>query len=61
MPIDTKHDDLNSLRIDRSHRGNFEGEPPTWAKRFILGGVGIVLLLGLVALAYRFLAAAAPA
>ena len=34
MPIDTKHEDLQNLRIDRSHRGSGEGEaPPRHAAR----------------------------
>ena len=60
MSIDTKHEDLQSLRIDRSHRSDSEGEPPKWASRYILGGIGLVVLLGLVALAYRIFAPAAP-
>jgi HlyD family secretion protein len=60
MPLDTKHDELSSLRIDRSSRGTAEGETPTWAKRFILGGIAAVLILGAVALAYRFLAPTVP-
>ena len=58
MPIDTKHDDLQGLRIDRSARG--EGDPPAWAKRFIIIGIAIFVLLGGAALAYRFLSADAP-
>ena len=53
MSIDTKHDDLQSLRIDRSHRSGSEGEPPKWAKRYILGGIAVVVLLSLIALVYR--------
>ena len=53
MSIDTKHDDLQSLRIDRSHRQDSQGEPPKWASRYILGGIAVVVLLGLVALVYR--------
>lgn len=53
MTIDTKHDDLQSLRIDRSHRTSSEGEPPKWARRYILGGIAVVVLLGLAALVYR--------
>jgi HlyD family secretion protein len=56
MAIDTKHRDLQSLRIDRSQRGDNGGEPPTWASRYIIGGIAVVVLLGLVALAYRILA-----
>ncbi len=58
MPIDTKHEDLQSLRIDRSARG--EGEPPVWARRTILIGVGLLILLGLLAMAYRLLSHDAP-
>ena len=58
MPIDTKHEDLQSLRIDRSARG--DGEPPTWARRTILIGVGVLLVLGLFAMAYRLLAHDVP-
>src|ERR1700686_2436071 len=56
---DSKHDDLRSLRIDHSLRDG-GGEPPAWARRFILGGIAVVVLLGLVALAYRLLASDAP-
>lgn len=59
MPIDTKHQELEGLRIDRSSRGN-EGEPSPWAKRTILIGIGIIVLLGFGALAYRLFAASAP-
>lgn len=57
MPIDTKHDDLENLRIDRLHRNGSEGEVPAWARRYILGGIALVALLGLVAIAYRLFAA----
>jgi HlyD family secretion protein len=57
--IDSKHDDLQSLRIDRSLRGE-GGEPPAWSRRFIIGGITVVVLLGLVALAYRVLSSSAP-
>ena len=49
MSIDSKHEELKSLRIDRSQRSN-HGEPPTWARRYIIGGVVLVLLLGVVAM-----------
>src|ERR1700682_5341962 len=52
---DSKHDDLRSLRIDRALRDG-GGEPPAWSRRFILGGIAVVALLGLAALAYRVLA-----
>ncbi len=60
MAIDTKHEDLQSLRIDRSQRGDSAGEPPTWARRYILGGIVVVVLLGLVALAYRLFSSDTP-
>src|ERR1700685_65601 len=60
MPIDAKHEDLQSLRIDRTQRGDSGGEPPAWARRYILGGVSIVVLLSLTALSYRALSASVP-
>ncbi|MGA9355244.1 MAG: efflux RND transporter periplasmic adaptor subunit [Terriglobales bacterium] len=60
MPLDvtqddTKHDDLQSLRIDHTLRGA-SGGPSPWSRRIIIGGVAVVVLLGLVSLAYRALA-----
>ena len=52
MAIDTKHRDLEGLRIDRSA----SAEPATWAKNYILGGIGLVVVLGLIALTYRLFA-----
>src|SRR5208283_1114864 len=59
MPTDTKHDDLQSLRIDHSLREG-GGEPPAWSRRIIIGGIAVVVLLGIVALAYRLLASSTP-
>ena len=59
MPTDTKHDDLQSLRIDRSLRDG-GGEPPAWSRRIIVGGISLVVLLGIAALAYRALASSTP-
>lgn len=59
MAIDTKHEDLQSLRIDRSHRDDSGGEPPAWARRYILGGIAVVVLLGIVVMAYRVFAPSA--
>ncbi len=56
MPIDAKHEDLQSLRIDRTERGAGNGEPPAWARRYIVIGIVIVVVLSLSALAYRLLA-----
>ena len=58
-PTDSRHEDLRSLRIDHSLRDG-GGAPPAWSRRFILGGIAVVVLLGLVALAYRALASEAP-
>jgi len=59
MALDTKHEDLQSLRIDRSQRGD-SGEPPAWAQRYIIGGIALVVLLALSALAYRAFSSDAP-
>ncbi len=59
MPTDTKHEDLQSLRIDHALRDG-GGEPPAWSRRFILGGIAIVVLLGIVAIGYRVLASNTP-
>ena len=60
MAIDTKHEDLQSLRIDRSQRGDGGGEPPTWARRYIIVGIAVVILLGLITLAYRAFSSDTP-
>jgi len=60
MGIDTKHEDLQSLRIDRSARGGDGGDPPAWARRYILGGIAFFVVLGLCVLAYRMFASDAP-
>jgi len=60
MAIDTKHEDLQSLRIDRTQRSDSGGEPPAWARRYILGGIALVVLLGVIAVAYRMFSADVP-
>jgi len=60
MPIDAKHEDLRSLRIDRTARTGGEGEPPVWARRYILIGIAVLVLLGMVAISYRLLSHDAP-
>jgi HlyD family secretion protein len=60
MAIDTKHEDLQSLRIDRSQRSDNGGEPPAWARRYIIIGIAVVVLLGLIATAYRAFSSDAP-
>lgn len=59
MAIDTKHDDLQSLRIDRS-AGPPEGEGSPWARRFIIIGIAVVVLLSLGTLGYRLFGGDAP-
>jgi HlyD family secretion protein len=57
MPIDAKHEELRGLRIDRSAAG---GEAPAWARRFIIIGISLVVLLSVGALAYRVLSPDVP-
>ncbi len=57
MTTETKYDDLKSLRIDRSASGP---EPPLWAKRYIQIGIGVVVVLGVIALLYRLLVPTIP-
>ncbi len=59
MSVDTKHKDLEGLRIDRSAVAEPSGPSP-WAKSIIIGGIIVVVLLGIAALAYRLLFASAP-
>ncbi|HEY7616584.1 MAG TPA: hypothetical protein VH744_07265, partial [Terriglobales bacterium] len=54
MAIDTKHHDLQSLRIDRSAPSS-SGEPSPWARRYIMIGIALVAVLSLATLAYRLL------
>src|SRR3984893_9155675 len=60
MPIDAKHEDLQSLRIDRTARTGGEGEPPAWARRYILVGIALLVVLGVVATAYRLFSRETP-
>jgi HlyD family secretion protein len=60
MAIDAKHEDLQSLRIDRSARGSSDGEPPAWARRYIVIGIAAVVVLSLSMLAYRLLSRDVP-
>ncbi len=60
MPIDAKHEDLQSLRIDRTARASSDGELPVWVRRYIVIGIVVVALLSLSALAYRMLARETP-
>jgi HlyD family secretion protein len=60
MPIDAKHEDLQSLRIDRTERGTSNGEPPAWARRYIVIGIVVIAVLSVSALAYRMLSRDVP-
>ena len=57
MEPDSKHEDLQSLRIDRSNRDDSSGQVPAWARRYIVGGIAVVIVLGLLAITYRLFAA----
>ncbi len=54
MAIDTKHKDLEGLRIDRAAVTAESGGSP-WARSIIVGGIAVIVLLGIAALAYRYL------
>jgi HlyD family secretion protein len=59
MAIDTKHKDLEGLRIDRSAMANEPSVSP-WARSIIIAGVAIFVLLGIAAVAYRLFSGATP-
>src|SRR5437879_10602129 len=59
MSTDTKHKDLEGLRIDRSAIATEPGGSP-WAKSIIVGGIAVIVLLGIAALAYRLFGGSAP-
>ena len=48
------------MRIDRSERADSGGDGPVWARRYILIGITVVVLLSVSTLAYRLLAPSAP-
>src|SRR5579864_9567788 len=61
MAIDAKHQDLQSLRIDRSGAsGGSDNGPAPWARRYILIGIVVVAVLSLSALLYRLFSADPP-
>ncbi|HZP63680.1 MAG TPA: efflux RND transporter periplasmic adaptor subunit [Terriglobales bacterium] len=57
MPLDTKHADLQGLRIDRSAPS---GEPSPWARRYIVIGIVVVAVLSLGTLVFRVLSPSLP-
>ena len=60
MPIDAKHEELQGLRIDRTGHGSSDGEPPAWARRYIVIGIAVVAVLSVSVLAWRFLSGNVP-
>ena len=58
MPIDTKHEDLQSLRIDRNAHN--DGEPPIWARRYIVIGIALLVLFGIAVIGYRLFSRDVP-
>ncbi len=59
MSTDTKHKDLQGLRIDRS-ASVADASPSPWARTIIIAGIGVIVLLGIGTLAYRLLGGSAP-
>jgi HlyD family secretion protein len=57
MALETKYGDLHSLRIDRSQK---DPDGPKWSKRFIVSGIAIIIVLGIVALAVRIFSSSIP-
>ncbi|MFL6437613.1 MAG: efflux RND transporter periplasmic adaptor subunit [Terriglobales bacterium] len=57
MAVETKYGDLHGLRIERSQK---EPDEPKWSKRFIVAGIAVVLLLGIIALAIRLFSGSVP-
>jgi len=53
MPLDTKHADLQGLRIDRSAPS---GDPSPWARRYIVIGIALVAVFSVGTFAYRLFA-----
>src|SRR5690242_5781147 len=58
MAVNIKYDDLSKLRIDRSQKE--PDEAPKWSQRFILIGIGVLVLLGIIAIIVRLSSSSAP-
>ena len=58
MSVETKFDDLKHLRIDRSLKE--PDDTPKWSHRFILIGIGALVLMGIIAIAVRMFSSSAP-
>jgi HlyD family secretion protein len=59
MSIDTKHRDLEGLRIDRTGLQE-ESSSTKWSRMFIIVTIALIALLGLGTLAYRYLFTPVP-
>jgi HlyD family secretion protein len=59
MSTDTKHKELEGLRIDRSAPA-VDASPSPWARSIIIGGIAVIVLIGIATLAYRLLGGSAP-
>jgi HlyD family secretion protein len=57
MALETKYGDLHGLRIERSQK---EPDEPKWSKRFIVAGIAVVFLLGIITLAIRLSSGSVP-
>jgi HlyD family secretion protein len=57
MALETKYGDLHGLRIERSQK---EPDEPKWSKRFIVVGIALVFVLGIIALAIRLFSGSVP-
>ena len=57
--MNTKYDELKSLRIDDHERGDHP-EEPKWSKRYIIVGIAILVVLSLGTLVYRALQGSIP-
>src|SRR5437764_9741755 len=58
MEVDTKFDELKNLRIDRSLKE--PNDTPKWSRRFILAGIGVLVVLGIIAVVVRMFSSSAP-
>ncbi|HWC20197.1 MAG TPA: efflux RND transporter periplasmic adaptor subunit [Terriglobales bacterium] len=57
MALETKYGDLHGLRIERSQN---QPEEPKWSNRFILAGIAVIVVLGVIALAFRIFSGSIP-
>ena len=60
MAIDTKHKTCRACASTARSAATPGGEPPAWARRYILVGIAVIVLLGLITVAYRLFASDVP-